>query len=316
MVILVFELRDHWVAVLGVLAAHFLPAAYQVVRMTISRTYGSNVMMPIVLSGMLLVTAAQRAIKLGLLLGALYLAVTSDQPLWRWISLGVIYWWLVDFEVDRYFRFRRRLAPEISGGLSREPLNRLIMETAGRFSDPAILDVACGDGTAFVAYAAKELEGTAGSVVGVDSNAAAIAAGKARQPELDLRVGSACELPFEDESFDVVISFGGVNQQSMGSRAMEELFRVCRTGGTVFLLDEQLARGASWLETQHFYRTIVSISSNTWMLEEAPVNYLPAIAGNISLLQAGACYYTLRADKLQPHEPSGRPGGDSAGESP
>ncbi|MGP6087645.1 class I SAM-dependent methyltransferase [Antarctobacter jejuensis] len=294
-------LWGHWLAVAAVLALHFLPTIYQVVRMTVSRTYGSNVMMPVVFMGMLLVAWTQKALQFGMLLGGLALLLLADGIWLKALGLGLIYAFLMDFEVDRWFRARQHVNPGIIKGFSRRPLSHAIADTALELDpQPAVLDVACGDGSSFLAHIADRIVDAGGTVTGIDSNPNGVAAGQAQFPKLDLRVGDAVALPFADESFDVVTSFGGVNQQAMGSKALAELFRVCKTGGTVFLLDEQLARGSSWIERQHFYRTITSTSSNSWMLDEAPVNYLPPEAGNLKVVQAGSSYYILRADKLRP----------------
>ena len=85
----------------------------------------------------------------------------------------------------------------------------------------------------------------------------------------------------------------------MGSAALSELARVCRVGGLVLLSDEQLARGAHWLQKQCFFRTVARLPEYTWMLDEAPINFLPPVLGDITVLQAGPYYYALRAQKLE-----------------
>ncbi|MCC1493272.1 class I SAM-dependent methyltransferase [Cognatishimia sp. F0-27] len=292
-------LWGHGWAVAAVLALHFLPTLYQLTRMTVSRTFGSNVMMPVVFLGMMLVALAQKAVQFGLLIGGAALLLLAEGIWWQALGLLMIYGFLMDLEVDRWFRARQHFNPEIQKGFSRRPLSRAIAQSAVAHPAPKVLDVACGDGSSFLAHISDAIAEAGGQTVGVDSNPNGIAAGRAKFPGLDLHVGDAVALPFEDESFDVVTSFGGVNQQAMGSKALAELFRVCKTGGTVFLLDEQLARGSSWIERQHFYRTITSTSSNSWMLDEAPVNYLPPEAGNLRVVQAGSSYYILRADKMK-----------------
>jgi SAM-dependent methyltransferase len=78
-------------------------------------------------------------------------------------------------------------------------------EMLGLRSGTAFLDVGCGAGEVCVEIAGQV--GLAGRVAGIDRSAAMIeAAGRAAKSGrvIDLRVGSAYELPFADQSFDAV----------------------------------------------------------------------------------------------------------------
>lgn len=198
--------------------------------------------MPVVFLGMFLVAMAQKLFQFGMLIGGLGLFLLADDLWLRALGLGMAYLFLMDFEVDRRFRTRQKINPELQKRFSRKPLSRADASAALEHTAPSVLDLACGDGSTFLSHIAFDILAAGGRVVGVDSNLAGIAAGKIRSSEIDLRVGDAVALPFADDSFDVVTSFGGVNQQAMGSKALAELFRVCKTGGSVFLLDEQLGR--------------------------------------------------------------------------
>lgn len=48
-------------------------------------------------------------------------------------------------------------------------------------------------------------------------------------------VGNACRLPFEDSSFDIVISSECIEHTQSPARAIEQMCRVCRPGGIVCL---------------------------------------------------------------------------------
>lgn len=97
-----------------------------------------------------------------------------------------------------------------------------------------VLDVACGSGTAALVAARRYCE-----VSGIDYvpdlvDRARIRA-QAEGYDLDLRVADAQELPFEDASFDVVLSVYGVQFVPDHQRAARELLRVCRPGGRIGL---------------------------------------------------------------------------------
>lgn len=85
-----------------------------------------------------------------------------------------------------------------------------------------VLDVACGDGRIPSTYAAPE-------VVVVDSSPAAVELAAARG--LDAQVADAQELPFPDDSFDVVTCNHALYHVPDVDKALAEFGRVLRPGG-------------------------------------------------------------------------------------
>lgn len=99
-----------------------------------------------------------------------------------------------------------------------------------------VLDVACGTGLATRAIAARVPEA---NVYGVDIaegllQAARTAASRGRL-NIEYRLGDAEKLPFENESFDVVLSTFGVMFSSRPENVASELARVTRRGGRLAL---------------------------------------------------------------------------------
>ncbi len=97
-----------------------------------------------------------------------------------------------------------------------------------------VLDVATGTG-----WTARRAAARGATVIGVDLGADLIDAANAAAAEakltIDFRVGDAEKLPFEDRSFDAVISTCGVMFVRDPEAAAAELARVCKKGGRLGL---------------------------------------------------------------------------------
>lgn len=97
-----------------------------------------------------------------------------------------------------------------------------------------VLDVACGSGTAALAAARRFCV-----VTGVDYVPALLERGRERaaaeRMEIEFVEGDAEALPFDDASFDVVLSTFGVMFAPDHAKAAAELLRVCRPGGKIGL---------------------------------------------------------------------------------
>ena len=115
------------------------------------------------------------------------------------------------------------------------PLGPRLVEAAGIGPGMRVLDVAAGTGNASIP-AAK----TGADVVASDLTPELFDAGRARAEaegvELEWAEADAHDLPFEDDSFDVVISSIGVMFAPFHQAAANELVRVCKPGGTIGLL--------------------------------------------------------------------------------
>lgn len=115
------------------------------------------------------------------------------------------------------------------------PLGPRLVEFAGIGAGQRVLDVAAGTGNASIPAAQAGAE-----VVASDLTPELFEAGRARAAaagvELEWVEADAHGLPFEDGSFDTVISSIGVMFAPFHQKAADELVRVCRPGGTIGLL--------------------------------------------------------------------------------
>lgn len=96
-----------------------------------------------------------------------------------------------------------------------------------------VLDVACGSGNGALAAARRAW----GHTTGVDFVPALLERARERAAaerlEIELLEGDAEELPFEDASFDTVISIFGAMFAPDQEKAAAELARACRPGGQI-----------------------------------------------------------------------------------
>ncbi|HEV2785831.1 MAG TPA: class I SAM-dependent methyltransferase [Solirubrobacteraceae bacterium] len=115
------------------------------------------------------------------------------------------------------------------------PLGPVLVEACGIGPGMKVLDVAAGTGNASLPAARAGADVTAS-----DLTPELLEAGRARAEAegltLDWVEADAENLPFDDESFDVVMSSIGAMFAPHHQDVADELVRVCRPGGTIGLL--------------------------------------------------------------------------------
>jgi SAM-dependent methyltransferase len=108
------------------------------------------------------------------------------------------------------------------------PAREAVARAAGIGPDMSLLDVGCGSGE-LCALAAER----GARVSGVDVAAELVEIARQRVPEADLRVGPAEQLPWPDDSFDVVTAINVLQFSADFLSALTEAGRVVRQGGRV-----------------------------------------------------------------------------------
>ena len=98
----------------------------------------------------------------------------------------------------------------------------------------SVLDVAAGNGNATLAFARRWAQVTSTDYVDTLLKRGAKRAA-AEALDVDFQVADAEELPFDDSTFDAVVSTFGVMFTPNQEKAAGELLRVCRSGGKIGL---------------------------------------------------------------------------------
>ncbi|HEX2129126.1 MAG TPA: methyltransferase domain-containing protein, partial [Solirubrobacterales bacterium] len=116
------------------------------------------------------------------------------------------------------------------------PLGPRLVESCGIGPGMKVLDVAAGTGNASIPAAEAGAEVTAS-----DLTPELFDAGRARAQEKGVELewveADAENLPFDDESFDIVMSSIGAMFAPQHQAVADELVRVCRSGGTIGMLN-------------------------------------------------------------------------------
>jgi SAM-dependent methyltransferase len=140
----------------------------------------------------------------------------------------------------------------------------------------SVLDVACGTG--IVARTAADLVGTTGRVEGVDLNEAMLHVARRVRPEIRWHQGDVVALPFPDGSFDAAVCQMAMMFFPDRRRALAQMARVVRPGGTVALVVP------SPLEVQPAFRPFVDLAAGIAGSEARSLLTTYFVCGDLSAL--------------------------------
>lgn len=125
-----------------------------------------------------------------------------------------------------------RLETFIFNNTTIEHLHRYALAMNFVRGDKVILDIACGEG-----YGSYLMSKSAQRVIGVDIDKETIdkAIEKYKASNLEFKIGRADEIPIQDHTIDIIISFETIEHHDKQDEMMIEIKRVLKPGGLLII---------------------------------------------------------------------------------
>jgi SAM-dependent methyltransferase len=147
-----------------------------------------------------------------------------------------------------------------------------VADAAGIRMGNRVLDVGCGQACSH----ARPLgaSGQEGQVVGLDLNEGMLAVAARTEPKIEWRLGDAASLPFEDASFDVMVSQFALMYFPDRVASLREMWRTLASGGRLAI--------AVWAPIDHArgYQILVDIAARQCVRDAADVLAAPFVLGD------------------------------------
>lgn len=159
--------------------------------------------------------------------------------------------------MEKEYNGERFLPEECTGEIEIEHYQRYLFAKY-LVSGKEVLDVACGEG-----YGSNLLSGTASKVIGMDIDKAVIEKAdiKYGNNKLSYITGSVAELPFEEDTFDVIVSFETIEhiKSELQEKFLKEAHRVLKKDGVLIIstpnksVYTDLVKGENSFHVKEFY---------------------------------------------------------------
>ena len=166
------------------------------------------------------------------------------------------------------------------------PVYETVFGVAGVGVGTRLLDVGCGPGLATQIAAQRGAR-----VAGLDAAEASLTIARERTPDGDFRVGDMEELPWPNDTFDVVTGFNSFFFAADVVNALREARRVAKPGGQVVML--------VWGREEDC-QTMATVSAVAKLLPPPPRSDAPPLstAGRVESLMESAGLTPLTSDEV------------------
>lgn len=153
-----------------------------------------------------------------------------------------------------------------------------VVKSVKKEKPKSILDIATGTGDLAIAMA----KATDAKITGFDLSAGMLEVGKVKvkdenlQDQIEMIQGDAENMPFEDNSFDVItVSFGVRNFENL-EKGLNEIYRVLKPGGKFIILEFSQPESFPMKQLYGFYsRSILPRIGKKISKDQSAYTYLP-----------------------------------------
>ena len=157
---------------------------------------------------------------------------------------------------------------------------RKTAKTVSKSHPKAILDLATGTADLAIDMAKRNPQA---HIIGMDISEKMLEIGKAKvaqqnlESQIELRLGDAASLPFEEGAFDAVtVAFGVRNFENL-SKGLAEISRVLKTNGQVCIFEFSMPEKFPVKQLYRFYFKRVMPKIGKWLSkDDGAYSYLPA----------------------------------------
>ena len=112
---------------------------------------------------------------------------------------------------------------------------------------------------------------------------------KEKDCKISYSLGDASILPFKNNVFDAVYSFGGLGEFDDIKKSLKEMVRVCKSGGKIVVGDESMP---VWLRDTYFAKVLTE--TNKQFLEDLPLKNIPIEARKVRVQWViGGVFYLI-----------------------
>lgn len=138
-----------------------------------------------------------------------------------------------------FYRYLSRIYDQVNPLFWNREMRDHALNLAGIEEDDRVLDVGCGTG-----FATQGITRHTGQVDAVDQSRHQLSKAVEKGVEARFVLGDAENLPYHDDSFDVVWSSGSIEYWPRPVETLRELRRVTKPGGTLLLVGPRQPRNA------------------------------------------------------------------------
>ena len=175
-------------------------------------------------------------------------------------------------------------------GLNGKVFDKSLIDLLDLKSDNRVLEIGAGTGRHSKFIIDKLDKNNTFYASDLSSNMLNVFRSKIKRKKISLSLTDASSLPFSDRTFDRVFHFGGLNNFGNITKALQEMTRVTKIGGTIVVGDEGIA---PWLKNSIFGKMLTN--SNPLFNNIIPIEQLPDNARNVMIKYiANGSFYIIK----------------------